>query len=218
MNDLSENKPTGKSFQDPQINPCVKSDQEVWLEFLNGSEAAIADIYSKFVPVLYNYGLHIIKNDALVSDCIQDVFFDLIDKRNKIAPATSVKFYLIASFRRRLLRQITRDKKLTFEQNLENVGFTYKMDLDLIQISNKYAIDKKQILEKACNALPKRQREAIMLYFFEELSYQQIAEVFNFTHPKNARTLVYRALDSLAEKLSAFKNELLVIAFSVLIG
>jgi RNA polymerase sigma factor (sigma-70 family) len=217
MKYLHKNKPKSESFPKHLIIPCIKSDQEIWIDFLNGSESAIAYLYSKFVPVLFNYGMQIIQNDDMVSDCIQDLFFDLIDKRNKLAHAKSVKCYLIASLRRRILRQISRDKKLTLEQNLENIGFNYKMDLDLIQVFNNHSIGKNQILEKACNALPKRQREAIMLFFFEELSYKQIAEVFNFSHPKNARTLVYRALHTLSEKLSSFKNEFLVIVFSILI-
>jgi RNA polymerase sigma factor (sigma-70 family) len=216
MNDQNKRGPKEKTILEQRITSNIKSDRDVWLEFLNGSEAAIADLYSKFVPVLYNYGMHIINHDALVNDTIQDVFFELIDKKDKLAPATSVKFYLMASFRRRLIRQITRDKKLSSEQDFENSGFTYKLDPDVVQLTMKYSTDEKQIIEKACNSLPKRQREAIMLYFFEELTYQQMAEVFNFSHPKNARTLVYRALDTLSQKLKSFKNDLLVLVLSVL--
>lgn len=207
-----------KKFTDSEVklqNKTIKSnslnsDENLWQDFLNGSETAIAEIYAKFVPVLFNYGNHIIHNEALVSDCIQDVFFELIDKRQKLSPAISVKFYLLTSLRRRLLRQITKDKKYVYDQNNEHLGFLYKVEPEVIQISTSYSIDEKSIIEKACNSLPKKQREAIMLYFFQGLSYKEIAVIFDFSHPKNARTLIYRALDTLAAKLSIWKDELLI--------
>lgn len=194
----------------------INSDENLWQDFLNGSETAIAKIYAKYVPVLFNYGNHIIHNEALVSDCIQDVFFELIDKRKKLSSAISVKFYLISSLRRRLLRQITKDKKYVSGQDNEHLGFLYKIEPEVIQISTSYSLDEKSIIEKACNSLPKKQREAIMLYFFQGLSYKEIAEIFEFSNPKNARTLIYRALDSLATKLSVWKNELLIFLLFLL--
>jgi len=193
-------------------SPKGKTDQELWMYFIAGNESAIAEIYAKYVPVLYNYGMNIISNSSLVNDTIQDVFFELINKRTNLSPATSVKFYLIASFRRRLLRQITRERKLVSELNEEQKGFLYKIEPDVVHISSNLSLDKKKIIQKACNNLPKRQREAIALFFFEGLSYQEIAQVFDFSHPKNARTLIYRALDSLSKILAGWKTDLLILS------
>ena len=199
-------------------SPKGKTDQELWMYFIAGNESAIAEIYAKYVPVLYNYGMNIIPNAFLVNDSIQDVFFELINKRAKLSQAASVKFYLISSFRRRLLRQITREKKLVSEMSDDQKGFLYQIEPDVVHISTNLSLDQKTIIQKACNNLPKRQREAISLYFFEGLSYREIAQVFDFSHPKNARTLIYRALDSLSDILTIGGQELLILLLSFTIN
>ena len=209
---LKKNQEEELSQKQTNGSPKGKTDHELWMNFISGNESAIADIYAKYVPVLYNYGMNIISNSSLVNDTIQDVFFELINKRTNLSPATSVKFYLIASFRRRLLRQITRERKLVSELNEEQKGFLYKIEPDVVHISSNLSLDKKKIIQKACNNLPKRQREAIALFFFEGLSYQEIAQVFDFSHPKNARTLIYRALDSLSKILAGWKTDLLILS------
>src|SRR5690606_25688256 len=67
------------------------------------------------------------------------------------------------------------------------------------------------LLEKACNTLPERQREAIILYFFEELSYAEIAEVMNIGKISSTRALVYRAIDSLRNIPDTVTDEFIVI-------
>ena len=52
-----------------------------------------------------------------------------------------------------------------------------------------------------CRTLPSRQRAAVVLRFYEDLSYAQIALILDCAEP-SARSLVHRALESLRERLN----------------
>lgn len=189
----------------------TSSESRVWIEFLRGSDEAVAGLYNLYANKLFNYGHQFTKNEELVLDAVQDVFLNLIRTRDKLNIATSVKFYLYASFRRTLVRQIKRSRKLVLHEDMESENFQITVDLNYLSVNTTYNSDEKKIIEHFCNKLPSRQREAIVLHYFEDLNYSEIAKTMNFLNSKSARTLVYRALDSLSKLLSTWKKELIVI-------
>lgn len=148
----------------------------------------------------------------MVRDSIQDVFFELINKRKTLNQAISIKLYLLASLRRRLIRLIAKEKRLASEESYNRTdGFNYSLNAKLIQHPSNYTQDEKKLIEIACNRLPKRQREAVMLYYFEELSYKEVADIMDLSNPKNARTLIYRALESLYHNLKNLQKEIYLL-------
>ncbi|MCC5929193.1 MAG: sigma-70 family RNA polymerase sigma factor [Cyclobacteriaceae bacterium] len=189
---------------------------EIWDALLKGDEAALASLYSIYVEKLYVYGFQITKDEALVQDAIQDVFIELLEKRQKLGKARSPKHYLIASLRRKILRQISKNKSTVSAEVLnEHDGFKISMKSETVMINQGLTEDQKLILVEACNRLPFRQREIINLYFFEEMSYAEITEIMGFEHIKSTRTLLYRSLQSMYDLLKNRKDDFLMIAFIV---
>ncbi|MCC5931410.1 MAG: sigma-70 family RNA polymerase sigma factor [Cyclobacteriaceae bacterium] len=196
--------------------PVSKSDKpleqedyaKVWVEFIDGNDTALASLYSFFVEKMYAYGCQLVKNEELVRDSIQDVFCNLIDKRKSISKTVTPRFYLYASLRRRILRQNKRSQ--LFVHPNEETGFTMEAAPDTLMISGNFSQEQRDILIKAINQLTFRQREAISLYFFEEMSYAEIAEIMSLEKVKSARVLIYRAIESLTKLLGHRKNDLMI--------
>lgn len=186
----------------------VEEYSKVWADFIEGSDAALASLYSFFVEKMYAYGCQLVKNEELVRDSIQDVFCNLIDKRKSISKTVTPRFYLYASLRRRILRQNKRSQ--LFVHPNEETGFTMEAAPDTLMISGNFPQEQRDILIQAINQLTFRQREAISLYFFEEMSYAEIAEIMSLEKVKSARVLIYRAIESLTKLLGHRKNDLLV--------
>ncbi|HUU23204.1 MAG TPA: sigma-70 family RNA polymerase sigma factor [Phycisphaerae bacterium] len=68
------------------------------------------------------------------------------------------------------------------------------------------ARERREAVEAAIAELPERQREAIGLYAFEQMSYREIAEVMQM--PVNTvKTLIHRARANLARELEGLVNE-----------
>ncbi len=198
-----------KSDKNDELN--LKEEALVWNEFLKGSDIALASIYRNYVGKLYNYGRQILNDDEIVCDCIQDLFYELIRTRQKLSKTTSVKNYLYASLRRRLIRHRKGESKIVRE-NLTEGHFKLSFLKDKHKSFEHCSEEQIELLERACNTLSERQREAIVLYFFEELSYAEIAEVMNIGKIRSARALVYRAIDSLRNILDAIKDDLIILS------
>ncbi|SDM31186.1 RNA polymerase sigma-70 factor, ECF subfamily [Catalinimonas alkaloidigena] len=182
---------------------------QLWQAFLDGSDAALSELYRRYADRLYSYGRQFTAQDELVLDTVQEVFFTLIKSRTTLNAAVSVKFYLYASFRRLLFRQLKRERKWVLKEEMpEAEGFQITLEPEFL---TRYTLDEKRLIENACNRLPKRQREILMLFYYEGLSYREVADVMGLANPKTARTMLYRAVDSLGTLLSPHK-ELLRVA------
>jgi len=206
-----------KSARAENIDLNNDQESEIWKEFQQGSELALAKIFNTYAHNLFNYGRQLTPHEDLVNDAIQDVFYELIKSKHKISTANSIKYYLFSSFRRRLMRLLKQKRKMICEENLEKQGqFLMSIDPDYHSIQTMFTLDQKKVLEEACNQLPVRQREILTLYFFEGLSYKEIANVMDFSQVKSARKLLYRALDSLNTRLDKHKDILRILF--VLVG
>ncbi len=73
----------------------------------------------------------------------------------------------------------------------------------------------KASLNTALNTLTVRQREIILYYFYESLSYTEIAEIMNFSKPKFARDLLYRATAKIKAEMKNGNMDLFTLLLSL---
>ncbi|MEA5429087.1 MULTISPECIES: RNA polymerase sigma factor [Arcicella] len=174
------------------------SDSQLWNEFLKGSDSALETIYRQYVNVLYNYGRQFSSDTDLVRDAVQELFCELIQSRERLGATTSIKFYLLASLRNKLVRKVKHEDRFS---SLNDFGGDFQIDFAAdSDILRELCLDQSgELLQEAFNKLPIKQREAILLYFYEDVSYEEIAQIMEMTKVKSARALIYRALDSLQE-------------------
>ncbi|HHX79897.1 MAG TPA: RNA polymerase subunit sigma, partial [Acholeplasmataceae bacterium] len=87
------------------------TDREIWLSFKEGDDRAVSYIYSEYFPILYRYGMKFRVDASLVEDTIQDLFADLIKNRETLGDTDNILFYLLKSFRRKLLRKMNKENR-----------------------------------------------------------------------------------------------------------
>ena len=173
--------------------------QEIWTAFRFGGEEAFSRFFFAFYSSLYNYGLKLVRDEELVKDVIQDFFLYLFENRTSLAEKVDFPIsYLLASFRRRLLKERNR-LKLRYERLEKNdvasaeLFVIGKEDLMIKEESNTW---NKAIALQLLNELPPRQREIIYLKYYHDLSIQEIADVFSISYQVVANHL-YRSLKKL---------------------
>lgn len=167
----------------------------LWLCFKNGDLKAFSAIYESNIGVLYNYGRHIINDDSLVKDAIQDLFTDLWRNRENLSPTTSIKFYLFRSLRRRI-HLATKQKNLF--TSLTDISLTHIETFSAEQSIIENELKQEQIiaLRLAILNLPERQNEVIRLYFFDGFDFEEIAGIMQ-VNEQSARNLFYRSINKL---------------------
>ena len=188
-------------------SPSTVTDKEervIWEHFRKGDEESLIYIYRRYADDLFNYGCQFSGRKEYLRDCIQELFCDLIDQRKKLSPVQSVKGYLFASLKRRILRGLKREEKVRYRDTATN-NFEIEFSIKSVSLSQTFNKEDYAIIEKQLNTLPVLQREVILLHFYEGLSYREIAEIMGIK-VKSARALTYRALESMAKKLSPYRG------------
>jgi len=154
-------------------------------------------LYKKYYHSLLFIGLKEIKDAQLVKDTIQQLFLYLWEKRETIQEANNVKSYLVTSFLRKLSTDWKKSRKAS---NLQVVWNNYAEDPqptpeeNLINKDGQHHLFK--LLMNHINNLPNRQRELIVLKFYEGLSYEEIVAQTGLSH----RT-VYNKIHEALKKL-----------------
>src|SRR5690625_6306345 len=72
---------------------------------------AYEKLFNLFYNDLYRYGLNLSPRHDLVRDNIHTLFVDMWDRKEFLGDVKSVKAYFLASLRRRILKQLLREKK-----------------------------------------------------------------------------------------------------------
>jgi len=181
----------GKEYQ-------ITSDTLLWNDFIKGNDEAFRIIYNNYVRMLFSYGCHFTHDQALVKDCIHDVFIDLSKYRSGLSPTNNIKLYLFKSLKRTLIRSLEKVKAFGIIDDPEKLPFYYTISHEDEIAENENQQQRYQQLNKAMSTLSPRQKEAIYLKFVSELSYDELGKVMQVNY-QSARNLVYRGLENLRD-------------------
>ncbi len=178
-----------------QTDKNFSEDLFQWEGMLRGNKEAFASLYERYFKLLYNYGRKICQDGSRVEDAIHDLFVDLWRFKSNLSSTTSVRFYLYRALRRRLIKD-TNNNVNWFSQDghlLEEVLqlASPSSENDIIESESKD--NRVSQLKKLLNDLSPRQYEAMVLFFYDELSYAEIASVLQ-VNEQSARNLVQRGL------------------------
>ncbi len=209
---------TGQSSDPHFRGPRIKHDKEAWQALKAGDEAAFSYIYNKYIDGLYNYGYHIVSSRELVKDAIQDVFIELNHYKNRLSDVDSVKAYLYVALRRKILDKLKRKRKYThYPLQDYDESFTVAVSPELNLINNQLAEERGKRLETIINGLSRRQRQAIIYYYYEGFSYKEMAGLLELKTAKSARKLLYRAIATMKKRMTLRRPLLEKILFLLLL-
>ena len=189
----------------------MEVDKKIWDDFRKGEKYALADIYHQHIQILYRYGLKFTNDKELLKDTIQDLFFDLISKRNKLNTTDNVKFYLMASFRRKLVRNLKKQQGMKNIERLKKIQPTIEYSIEHHLIEKEELSHNEEVVRRALQTLSPKQREILFYRFTCDFEYEQICEMMSIKYD-SARKQVFRALKSLKECLS--NADIFILFFS----
>lgn len=164
------------------LNPDMQKnfDYEIWQRFKKGDEKAFSYLFDVYHLQLFEYGRRFTMDENLVKDSIQDLFFELARKREKLSSTDNILFYLLKALRLRIFVNLRKNKSGGSginEDLLQEFYLTYSTDVDLAEKELK--LDR---LAESINQLPVRQKETIYLKFYKNLSNREIAEIMQLNY------------------------------------
>lgn len=177
-------------------------DKDLWECFKQGDESAFISIYKAYANPLFHFGCQFCADREAVKDCLQDFFIYLRKNRAGFGATDSIRFYLLKSFKRKMLGAIKKQSKTTEKKLMFTMEqFPVELSTEAKFIQQQMEVDLLADLNRALESLDNKEREAIYYFFYQGLSYEQVAGIFEFSHISSARRLIYRALANLRKTM-----------------
>jgi RNA polymerase sigma factor (sigma-70 family) len=187
----------------------------IWNEFRQGNKEALQIIYEDNYSSIYHYGLKFTKDKGLIKDHIHELFMELIDSGLRLSQTDNIRFYLLKAMRYKLLKQLSGHSKQNSHLD-ESVEFDMIDSIESQMIVKEVEDQVRQQVVAAIKKLSAKQQEIIYLKFYRELSYQEIALMFE-VNIQTVRNLMQRAIHSLKDDLEKknVSKQLLLLVFNL---
>lgn len=173
----------------PGNQPSMNSDEQLVLEFQQGSREAFVELFERYREPVYGFFRRRLANPGRAEELAQECFLALLQNVKRYEPRASFRSYLygiaihlVSVERRKSGREVAENEKLDDRANAEedrDVGIWVR---------------------KALEHLGKDEREILMLREYEQLSYEEIGRLMRM--PVNTvRSRLFRARMALKEQL-----------------
>ena len=155
------------------------SDEELAQRLQQGSEEALSALMERYTQKLLRYGRRFLASEDAIGDIVQDVFIAVYENIQSFDPSRRFSPWIyrmahnafVDALRKRG-RELSYDA-LELDRLLPHAAYE---DPDLRE---KEAAEMTVLLEQKLDELPPSYREMIDLYYFEEFSYADIADILH---------------------------------------
>jgi RNA polymerase sigma factor (sigma-70 family) len=149
----------------------------------NNDEAALNYLFTNYYNRLFRAGLKYGATNDTIQEAIQAVFIDVWQYRQTLGDIVSFEAYLKGALKKRLSKIASNSVKNP-TSDITNPKYTEGVENDIllsveayenVMILQETNDSKRQALISALEQLTPRQKELIVLRYFEEMSYADIA-------------------------------------------
>jgi RNA polymerase sigma-70 factor (ECF subfamily) len=185
------------------------SDEELLAALATGDDSAVAEISRRYGDELRLFCHRMLYNEALAEDIVQEVLVACC--RAQVRPNGSLRGWLYQVARHRAIDELRKARPRQLPAGPESRIWTdsaIPIDPVTTPAGRAIAEDRARRVQLAIDALPEDLREVIILYFFQGLSREQVAEAIGLTlsgtkaRLSKATALLRRRLATLNESSS----------------
>jgi RNA polymerase sigma-70 factor, ECF subfamily len=186
------------------------SDAEVMLRVKAGDQPAFDYLVQKYRRPLVSFMYRMARNAAVAEDLAQEVFLRVYRSRKSYEASAKFTTWLyriatnLAVNHARDTRHERPEVVVSLDEPDEATGMT--MDLADGEITAEQAMLRRERLmgiRRKIEALPERQRLAVVMHKYQQMDYRQIAEVLQLSESAT-KSLLFRAYETLREQLKEF--------------
>lgn len=155
-------------------------------------------LFVLYADELFLYGCQLGLSKEDVDDQIHDLFLSFMLKKTDMKSIENLRSYVFRSFHNKVMDFFRENEK-----SIIQVGTFEAVELEDLE---KYSTAKRleTAINKSIGELTLPQRTALTLRYFQDFSYDDIAQIIGCT-PHAARKFVSKALASLRKKSNEFK-------------
>jgi RNA polymerase sigma-70 factor, ECF subfamily len=186
------------------------SDAEMMLRVKAGDDSAFNYLVQKYRRPMISFMYRMAHNSAAAEDLAQEVFLRVYRSRGNYEPSAkfSTWLYRIAT---NLGVNFARDTRHERPENITNLDEPDEESGQTPDLADKTPSVEEEILRqerlaairKKVDALPERQKMAVLMHKYQQMDYKQIAEILKLSESAT-KSLLFRAYETLRGQLKEF--------------
>lgn len=177
----------------------TKSDQKIIDKIVGGDTNAFTVLVDRYKDMVFTLALRMLKNREEAEEIAQDTFIKVYRSLHKFKGHSKLSTWIYKVAYNNCLDKLKRDKKnnnlVPIDEYTEHQVKTIDNALDAIE-----AREQKQLIQDCLQLLPSNDSFLLTLFYFEELSLNEISKIVNLK-PNNVKVKLYRIRKNLAKIL-----------------
>jgi len=188
----------------------AQTDVQLMLEVKAGDEQSFALLLHRYRSPVINFLYRMVRNRAQAEDLAQEVFLRVYRARGGYEPSAKFSTWLFRIATNLALNSVrdTRQQKkeISIEQPAGETEEGEERPLDVEERSaniEEHLVEevRSRMIREAVERLPEKQRAAVLLHKYEELSYGEIAKSLRCSESA-LKSLLFRAYETLRVELA----------------
>ena len=186
------------------------NDAEVMLQAKAGDESAFQYLVEKYRRAMVGFMFRMCRNEAAAEELAQEVFLRVYRSRESYQASAKFTTWLyriatnLAVNHARDTRHERPENVVSVDEQNEETGTTLELADDrLTAEENLLRRERMAAIRRRVEALPERQRLAVVMHKYQQMDYKQIAEVLKLSESAT-KSLLFRAYETLREQLKEF--------------
>ena len=177
------------------------TDERLLQQAASGDETAFQILYERYRDGIFRFAYRLIGSVEAAEDVTHDCFLSLIREPGRYDPErASLRTYLYAAARNLALKQFNYFSRATAFDELSEQPSSSNSDGPMRQVLDSELSSQ---IEKAIAGLAPLQREALVLFEYEELSLAEIAAVVG-TDVGTVKSRLFRARETMRQRLTDY--------------
>lgn len=184
-------------------------DIDLMVRFQKGEEHCFVELVERHKQRVFNIVYRYLGNIHDAEDAAQQVFINIYSGKKAYAPKAQFTTWLYTICKNTCLKTFRKKrlKTTSIDADVDLKGDTAFVQLPdpnaKTPLANVINREQELTINKAIDSLPENQKIVVILYKYEQLSYEKIAEITGFS-AKAVKSLLHRARVSLKKKLAAY--------------
>jgi len=182
---------------------ALERDAQLMLRVKEGDQASFAELLERYRAPVIHFIYRMVQNQHVAEELAQDVFLRVYRARKGYEPSAKFTTWLFRIATHTALNAI-RDSR--GERGLERLD---EEESPLPHLPDPAATVEQRLVEdarlleirRAVQALPAKQRAAVLMHKYQEMEYSQIARVLNCSESA-VKSLLFRAYETLRARLA----------------
>ncbi len=186
------------------------SDVDVMLRVKTGDESAFSYLVQKYRRPMVGFMYRLCHNPSTAEELAQEVFLRVYRSRTSYEPSAKFTTWLyriatnLAVNHARDTRHERAENTVRLDEPDQETGTTPDLADDTLSAEDQILKQERlAAIRNVVNALPERQRVAVIMHKYQQMDYREIAGVLKLSESAT-KSLLFRAYETLREQLKPF--------------